>query len=138
MRRIIEFNKIKIPELTMPSGYTIRTVNISEATEKDVDAWNFVHSFFRRSPFPKEEGIVVFVELDGEPVGVTSCLIPQRFKGEMGYPQAGCVLPEHRRKGLLRAMTVVRLRYCRDKKVERIHVAARPWLTTFWESFIEE
>lgn len=152
----------KIPKIELPKGYTVRPARPNEKgelCERDKQAWihlqevrgysqekvdetlsrlephsrGWIVTQWLKTPC-KAEG-VVFVEFNGEIVGCV-CAV-QTAMNDIEYHHA-MVLPEHRRKGLYKAMMGYCLQYTIDKGIERIYLAPNTVLWSYWKRVFGE
>lgn len=129
MRFTTPIENIRIPELVIPEGYTIR---VAEGTNDDVKAWHRILTTFRQTEYPKGNGDRVwFADYDGEPVGFESVRLPNDFPQTV-YMWTGVFLPEHQRKGLHNAITHFRLKYANETGRKYVRVACRSTLDSWW------
>jgi len=133
--------KIKyIPEIKLPRGYSIKFVKRS-LRGKDLRTWKKIfNKKLRDMGVPKkyrETGewkciIPVFclAEYNDEVIGVTAILIFEKW-AELHY---GYVFPEHRGKGIYKALQSGCLEYCVNRNIYHIRFTLSPeFLLRYWK-----
>jgi len=120
----------RLPEASLPAGYSLRTLDALDL--KDARAWLAVHNEafertwgladYRRAildhPHYDVQGIL-FVEHEGRPVAAAAYCVYRRNRN-VGCGHYGAVVTAHRRRGLGRAMSVLRYRKLRELGVTRV------------------
>ena len=129
MKVITELEQLKIPNVVLPKGYEIVRSDFSIG---DKYLWSKLQMRTRNPKmFPRGEfDMVFFAKYYNDYVGAVSVLIDSI---KTGYFHSAIVLPEHRRKGLYKALMKLCLEYCREIKVENLRFAVdQPFLEKFW------
>jgi GNAT superfamily N-acetyltransferase len=144
----------QVPKVELPKGYAVRFAKIGNGLcEKDRQGWihlqevrgysqealeqaltklkpqsrEWITTQWFKTP-PTAEG-VVFAEFNGEIVGCVCAIATLVDAVEFHHAM---VLPEHRRKGLYKAMMALCLQYAKDGKFEQIYLAPNKVLRNYW------
>ena len=110
----INIRKRIFPAYELPEGYTCIVIDCSELTERDRYHWKRIqHQRKNVKSHDKlilpEKGAAMFVKYHGEFIGC-SCL--KHISPDIIESQHAMVLPEHRRKGVFKALMGGMWRYC--------------------------
>lgn len=120
----------RLPEASLPAGYSLRTLDALDV--KDARAWLAVHNAaferawgladYRRAipdhPHYDVQGIFL-VEHEGRPVATAAYCVYRRNRN-VGCGHYGGVVTAHRRRGLGRALSVLRYRTLHELGVTRV------------------
>jgi len=131
----INIRKHKFPKTKLENGYAVRLVDTRNLTEEDRKQWVYLqkyrtdiknHSILLIPPL----GAVTFAEFKGKPVG---CFCVKKWSEDLAENRHAIILPEHRQKGLFKAMAGEQWQYCIDEGVKWLNLSPiSPYLQNFW------